>query len=274
MKINQRRLITALSVVGCTIVAAPSLALDAISIDVKPVESGGFVGLGLGFATDYEGSDDVTFGALPTAQYSFGKRFVRLIGTNLSANLLEHEVLQIGPSLNYRFGRNDVDDDVVDRMADVDGAVEIGAMAGLSFTNGANARYRFNASVEFLTDVTDEHDGSTIRLSARYWRPISKAFDVSIGIGGTYATDNYMSSFFSVNAADAAASGLPIFVADAGVKDFDVSPMVVMHLSRSWHVGLGARFKWLLGDAADSPVVDSRGSSTQILAGLGVIYSW
>ena len=39
-------------------------------------------------------------------------------------------------------------------------------------------------------------------------------------------------------------------------------------------LGFGIRYKFLLGDAPDSPVVDVRGSNKQFLAGLGLLYSW
>ena len=83
-----------------------------------------------------------------------------------------------------------------------------------------------------------------------------------------------MSTFFSVDARDAAASGLAQYDADGGLKDVWVQPMFVFLFSKKWHLGFGFRYKLLLGDAADSPVVDVQGSKNQFLAGLGLIYSW
>ena len=44
----------------------------------------------------------------------------------LTANLINHPNLQLGPALRLRFGRKDVEDDVVDRMADIDPTLEAG----------------------------------------------------------------------------------------------------------------------------------------------------
>ncbi len=239
-----------------------------------PPDLPNLVSVGIGTAPDYEGSDDLTFGVLPAGQLTFGKRNLRLIGTMLSGNLVDHEFLRLGPSLNYRFGRADVDDEVVEKMTDVDGSVELGAFAGIELLNDANPRYRFSASVEFLQDVSGGHEGWLTQISARYWRPLSKPLDFGIGVALTFAGEDYMSTFFDVDARDAAASGLARFDAEAGMKDLTATPMFVFHFSKKWHLGFGFRYKLLVGDAADSPVVDVRGSKTQFLAGIGLIYSW
>ena len=239
-----------------------------------PPDLPNLVGVGFGIAPDYEGSDDQTFGVLPAGQLTFGKRNVRLIGTTLSANLIDHEFLRLGPSLNYRFGREDVEDEVVNTMTDIDGSVELGAFAGIELLNDTNPRYRFSASVEFLQDISGGHEGWLTQFSARYWRPLSKPLDFGIGVSFTYAGEDYMSTYLSVNARDASASGLARFDAEAGTKDLTVTPKFVFHFSKQWHLGLGFRYKLLIGDAADSPVVDVQGSKNQFLAGLGLIYSW
>ena len=70
------------------------------------------------------------------------------------------------------------------------------------------------------------------------------------------------------------AAGFQPFSAGAGFKDVRLSPLLVAHFSRNWHLGTGIMIKQLVGDAADSPVVDDRGSATQILVGASLLYSW
>ena len=252
----------------------PGANAQQSGIVAVPPDLPNLIGIGFGIAPDYEGSDELTFGVLPAGQLTFGNRNVRLIGTTLSANLVDHKFLRLGPVLNYRFGREDVDDEVVNRMNDVDGSVEFGAFAGIELLNDANPRYRFSTSVEFLHDVSGGHEGWLTQISVRYWRPLSKSLDFGIGVGYTYASEDYMSTYFDVDARDASASGLARFDAEAGTKDLTVTPKFVFHFSKQWHLGLGFRYKLLIGDAADSPVVDVQGSKNQFLAGLGLIYSW
>jgi len=50
--------------------------------------------------------------------------------------------------------------------------------------------------------------------------------------------------------------------------------MAIFSFSENWHLSGGVVYTRLLGDAADSPVVDDRGSKDQIFAGLGIAYAW
>ena len=233
-------------------------------------------GVGLGVTPDYEGSNDYMFGGAPFGKYVFkgSERFVQLKGFEIQANLLDHPWLRLGPSVNYRFARDDVRDHYVDKMRDVDGTVEGGGWLGVEFVNAQNPRKRFAANVDMLVDMANEHDGYTVYLQAGGWYPVHKLFDVYLGFTGTYASSNYMDTYFSVDENNHNRSGLPEFDAAAGVKDFRVSPALIMHLSHQWHLAAGFQYRCMLGDADDSPVVDDRGSSSQFIGGLGLAYSW
>ncbi len=258
-----------LGTVVCTRVCAQDLG---ISIDNMPH----VVGAGIGIVPDYEGSDDYMFGAAPFGKYQFPGRqqYILLKAFELQANLVNHPWFRFGPSLNYHFGRDDVDDDVVDRMDDIDDTVEGGAFVGVEFIDRSNPRKRFSADIDFLHDLGGEHDGYTISFGARGWYPVSRMFDIGIGGAFVYADGDYMSTYFDVDRSDSLRSGLPEFDADAGVKDIRINPVVVMHLSVNWHLAAGFQYRRLLGDAADSPIVDDRGSKNQWISGVGVAYSW
>jgi outer membrane protein len=235
------------------------------------------VGIGVGMVPDYEGSDDYTFAPAPFARYNFSgqERYVMLRGYEVQCNLLDHPWLRLGPSLNYRFGRDDdVDDDVVKEMKEIDGTAEGGAFLGVEFADSANPRKRFLASVDFLSDLGGEHEGYSVYGSVRFWYPLSKMFDFGLGLATTYASDDYMSTYFGVTQENAVRTGLPVYDADGGFKDVRVLPALVMHLSQTWHLALGVQYRYLLDDAEDSPLVENRGSSDQWLGGIGVAYSW
>ena len=256
------------------LLSGPACAMQDI-VTTIPLHVPHVVSVAVGTAPDYEGSDDYTFAALPAANFQFDNRYVRLLGNYLAVNFLNHDVFEFGPAAYYRFGRDDdIDDDVVKRIHEVDDAVELGAFLGVQIFDKANPRIRYGAKLEFLQDVSSEHDGFTVQLSARGWYPVSKMIDLGIAVGGTYASDDYMEAYFGVTPADAGNSGLPIFGAGSGIKDIYAQPMMQIHLSESWHIGAGVRIKGLLNDASDSPTVDRRGSDTQIVAGVGVAYAW
>jgi outer membrane protein len=228
-----------------------------------------------GAAPDYVGSNDYKFVAGAAGRLTFGNhRYVELVATQLSGNLIDHEYWRLGPALNFRFGRNDVDDPVVDRMTDIDGAFELGLAGGAELTNGVNRRYRFRVNADLLFDVSGEHEGFVANLAMRYWIPMGKAFDLGLGVGTSYASENFNETYFGVNATNSSLSGLSTFNAGSGIKDVNGLLALVMHLNPKWHIAAGLRYQKLLSDAADSPVVDVRGSDDQYIAGIGFAYAW
>lgn len=229
----------------------------------------------IGMVPDYIGSDDYTIAGAPAGRITFsGTRDLRLIATNLTSNLINHEFIRFGPAINYRFGRDDVDDDIVDRMGDIDSAFEIGASMGLDFSNASSPRHRFGAFLEFLHDVSGEHGGYLVTGTMKYWRPLGRAFDFGLQAGVTYGNRDYMNAYFGVSASDSALSGLPTYSANGGIRDLTITPSLIFHLSKKWHIGGFFRYQRILSDAADSPLVDQRGDANQILVGLGLAYSW
>jgi outer membrane scaffolding protein for murein synthesis (MipA/OmpV family) len=97
---------------------------------------------------------------------------------------------------------------------------------------------------------------------------------LSIGATVTYGSSDYMQTYFGVDSNNAARSGLSQFSAGSDLRDVRIPVMAIYSLSPNWHLSGGLIYSRLLGDASDSPVVDDRGSSDQLYAGLGVAYAW
>lgn len=272
---NRWKIFSVLFVVVCALLIGQAAQAQNIPFAIEDVPN--IVGIGVATLPDYEGSDDYMMGAAPFFRLTYPgtNYYATLMATELYINVINHPWFRLGPVLNYRFGRDDdVEDDVVKHMEEIDDAIEAGGFIGVEFIDKQNPRQRFIATVEILSDISDTYNGYNITASARYWYPIHKAVDVTLGVGASYADDNYMETYFGVNQRDSDRTGLPVFEAESGIKDIRIIPGVVVHLSKDWHIGAGFRYAMLLDDAKDSPVVDDRGSSDQWIAGLAVAYSW
>jgi outer membrane protein len=235
------------------------------------------VGVGIAMLPDYPGSNDYIVGGAPFFKINLDSQFeyyLRLLATDLQLNLINHPIFRLGPAFNYRFGRSDVEDKVVKHMEDIDDTFEAGAFIGIEIVDKDNPRKRFLSQVEFLSDVGGEYKGYNVSLSASYWFPVHKAVDVTFGGGITYADGNYMETYFGVDQKNADRTGLPVYEADSGLLMARINTGAVLHLSMSWHLAAGLQYRPLLDDAADSPIVDDRGSTSQWIYGLGVAYSW
>ena len=239
-------------------------------ISIRPVTLPNYAGFGIGGAPEFIGSDEYTAGAAPVARYSWGNRYVDLQGNYLSSNLIDHERWHAGPAALLRFGRKDPSDRVVDRLDDVDRSLDLGAFVSYVRVNPDEPRDRWAISADFVHDVTGEHSGATVAASLRKWFPVARYGLFGLSLGSSYGTGDYMDTYFSVTPKGTTASGLPRFTAGAGIRDVRLTAAFVHPLSRTWIAGAGAMYMRLLGDAADTPITDLRGSPDQFVFGFGV----
>jgi MipA family protein len=251
----------------------PASAQSFIEPDTVPK----VIGLGVGMAPDYRGSDDYKAVLAPFAHYTFSgtNRYLQLSATELTFNVLNNAKYRFGPVLNYHPGRDDdVDDELVKRMQKIDGTVEAGVFGEIAWIAPNNPRNRFILGVTLLKDIGGEGDGFRARFNARYWQQLAPAVDFHIGGGIIYADSNYNSHYFSVTPQNVGTSGLPFFNASSGVNEYYITLGGLVYFNRNWLGVIGLRASKISGDAKDSPVVSLRGDSTQLIGGIGAGYMW
>jgi outer membrane protein len=226
------------------------------------------LGAGVGLAPDYEGSDD--YRIVPFLRARAGNlygptTFVELLGTRITSNLVPHPHFRLGPMLQYIPKRGSVDNNRVDDLENVDPAVMLGATAGWDFVERPSEG--FGLFLEGRGDVANGHGWLvTPGLRGRYG--LARGTSLAGSLTTTWGSEDYMSDYFGIDAADARRSGLDQHDADAGFKDVAIGGAVLRDLTERLQVGLLARYARLLGDAADSPIVDDEGSANQFFAGL------
>ncbi len=238
------------------------------------------LGAGVGLGPDYEGSEDYEpFPSLRLKAAWGDGYFVDLGGSTLRAFQLRGNVVpggrfQAGPLLNFRPERDDVDNDRVDDLDDVDNAFEIGGFFGyIHRFQGARAP-SLGANFQFAADVSDAHNGWLFQPGIDFALPFGESFTFSLRGFSTYATENYMSTYFGIDNKNAAISGLDRFDADAGFKDVGLGLGLNYQISKSWGLNLQGGYTRLIGDAEDSPVTDDEGSADQFFGGVGFTFSF
>jgi outer membrane protein len=229
------------------------------------------VGIGAAVVPDYEGSEDYTAAPVPLARIQRGDLYAKLTGLKLSSNLVPHPNFRLGPVLNVRGERDKVDNDRVDNMEDIDSALELGVVGGYDVKLDKAV---LSLEVEFLADVSDEHEGWLLTPRIKYVRSLSDSFTLLASTSLTVASDDYMETYFGVSSSDSVRSGLSTFDADEGVKDWSLALGAVYNLTDSWGIGAFALYKLLLEDAADSPVVDDVGDENQLIGGIFTTYKF
>lgn len=169
---------------------------------------------------------------------------------------------QFGPLAGYRFGREEDDGSRLRGLGDIDGGLVVGGFASYAYGN-------VRASASYHHQVTGDDTGAVVKLGLDVRQPVAAAVRLTAGAGLTWADDDYMAAFFGVSSSQALASGHSVYSAGAGIKDINASLGAEFDLSDAWLLKLSSRYARLVGDAGDSPVVETR---DQWSAGIGVSY--
>lgn len=254
-----------------------AMAIEGITGDVAP-GSGGFVGLGVAYTPDYEGSDEYEAFPIPFGAYHWQSgRYVELGGTagseqavRLKANVIADDMSsawQFGPLLQYRLKRDDVENTQVDNMKEVDGATEAGAFVG--FTAGL-----WSVNLSFAGDVSDEHDGYLVYLDGSYSLFADNTMHLSLDTHITYADSNYMETYFGVDVKNVGTSGLSNYKASSGIKDAGLALTGSYAFSKTWGIIGNVSYTRMLNDAEDSPLVNDEGTENQLGALVAVSYAF
>lgn len=225
------------------------------------------LGAGIGAGPDYEGANEYNLVPILVARASLGDQSLELRGTSLRATLLKAGRFSIGPVVNYRFARNDVDEDAVDDLEDIDAAVEVGGFVNY-FNRGVIA------GLTATHDVSGTHDGFLVSGQLGFRAQVLPLLASTVTVSSTYANGDFMDTYFGIGAGDSVASGLDAFDADAGFKDVGVALNLQHGRREGWGLTGILSYKRLLDDAADSPIVDDVGDANQLFGGAALTYSF
>lgn len=255
------RLVLAVSAT-CAIAVPQASATDIFGSGPLELQAGGMVLV----TPKYEGSREYEVFGVPLIAPSGSSEpgFIQFRGPeDLRFRLINLNGFEAGPLTGWRFDREESDDNRLFGLGDVDGGIVLGGYAAYDF--GA-----FKPFVSYSHQVTGDDTGGLVRFGAE--APLSWSGVRMTGIvGATWADDDYMESFFSLSQAqvNAAPAFNQTYEASAGVKDVYIGLNADVPLTDVWTLKLTGQYSRLLGDAADSPIVESE---DQFFGGLGLTY--
>ena len=273
-------------------VCAPLSAQDAEPAKPDSSDRGVFagdwvtVGIGAGYGPSYDGSDDYVLFPAPLAQGSVGGIEFGVRGPGLYADLVadsssdSNVKFLAGPLVRVRLDRNsNIKDPVVAALGKIDVAVEVGATAGVSFSQVINPYDTLTVGSDIQWDVAGAHKGRLITPSVTYSTPLSTAIFTSLILSATHVDDNYANTYFSIDQVGSTASGLPQFDAKGGWKSYGASLLGGVDLSGDardggWGVYSFVSYSRLTGDAKRSPVTSLRGDADQWFVAGGISYTF
>ena len=243
------------------------------STDAEDSRISGFFAAGVAATPDFEGSSDYQAVPFITSYLHAGRLNFEFEGLTARLRLKPPSWFEAGLSLNYHFGRDDdINNTVVGRLREIDDTLEVGGFFRIEFDDQWQKRDSLEFQIEAFGDTGSVHHGNIATLSTAYSFFSGKRWRYEISAETTYADGDYMDTYFSVEADNAALSGLPHFDASGGFKDVGLNLNVTHLFSDKLGILGKVSYNHLIGDAADNPIVREQGDTEQLFGGLSVLY--
>lgn len=219
------------------------------------------------YAPEYEGSGDSEFSFQPVI--SLGKhgpsaRFTSR-NDNISIGLIDTGIFRAGVNGKFIFGRDNKTHPDVAGLSKIDFGGELGGFAEFYPTDFLRVRGALRHGIV-------SHDGIVADFSADAFFDVTDTLRVSGGPRATWASDDYFEAYYGVDAVESAASGLSQYNPGSGFKSVGVGGAITWQATDALETSLFAEYARLTGPAADSSLVQERGSRNQFTVGTSAVY--
>ena len=252
--------------IGVAAIALPALS-TAQTETPDPAE---FWVLGVGSLPEFEGSDDRQLVPFVVSRFSLFGNETEIDGLQARLDLVDHPVWRAGPALSLTIPRgDDVDALAVSMLPTLDLAAELGGFVGFRTPFGNAKEGTLSGLISARRDVAGVHDGWLVTGELEYFFAAARWLRFGLQVNSTYASSDYMQTYFGIDEGGSLVSGLPRYTADSGIKDVGTELYSVLSFSERSGVLVRYAYNRLLNDAADSPVVTVDGSRDQVFVGVG-----
>ncbi|MBP6019361.1 MAG: MipA/OmpV family protein [Burkholderiaceae bacterium] len=246
------------------LISLVALALSALTPSVQAENT---IGLGIGFIPKYEGSEDYRALPVPIINYHNGSFFISpragLPSMGLKTDLTDN--WSAGVFLGMGLGRK------ADKSSRLEGMDDI-KFHGAA---GVYTEWRpgpFSIGAAYYQALRSGY-GGTAELRATYlaWAQGNDA--LRLGVSTHWANGDSMKTNFGVRRHEAAASNgrLRAYSPSSGFKSASVYGTWHHQLGGNWSMVTLLGVQSLLGDAADSPIVEDK---TSLFGNIGIMYSF
>lgn len=198
------------------------------------------IGLGMTAGPSFPGSDEVEYGLwVPLRNAGFGER-----------GKAELDGFVFLPDFGYVSARDTDDDADLEGLDEIDAAYEIGGRVNFGYgplTSFVTSRIGFGG-----------HDGVTGDIGFRYRTDVNDRLSIWSGLEVEYGDSEFASTYFGVSAEEAARSRYSEYDVGGGFTKASAKFSVRYSLNEITAIQGELEYGRLIGDAADSPIVQDR----------------
>jgi outer membrane protein len=222
------------------------------------------LGVIAGVAPEYQGSDEYELSYAPNI-YIVWNDFLFIKGRKLGVQAFNTRHFYGGAFVRYTGGRSE-------NNSGLEGLGDISR----TFTSGAYLNYRYEGirlKTEVRHDFFNEGQGTLAIASLSSRVPWEHPL-FQVGVETTWASKEYMNTFFGINNFQSIRSGLSQYSPSSGIRDVSLSLSSAYEFAEHWSISGQVRYQHLLGEAADSPVVREVGAENSFIVGFGLNYTF
>lgn len=228
---------------------AAGIALMPFFVD-EPPKWQVALGLGAGMTPLYEGSAKYQFQPGPIISVRYRDLAFFTLGEGLGINLLSGKGYRAGAALAFDLGRKEDDDSRLAALGDIQPAPELklfGEYVIFPVVLRANLRH-----------ATGGHNGWLGDVSA--YMPVagSRKFFVFVGPSVTFADAGYMQTYFGITPQQSLNTEYAVYTPGGGIKSAKFGVNATWFFSEDWFLQGIAAAERLYGNAAESPILQTR----------------
>ncbi|MEM9381657.1 MAG: MipA/OmpV family protein [Planctomycetota bacterium] len=177
-----------------------------------------------------------------------------------------------GPSFSFRLPRRDTGDAQIDALEPVGTAIEVGGFARYIAQPGWLAQDSWETRMTVTGDTAGAHNGVVAQLDSDYaWFP-QQNIRLSLGLRASWASNQFMNTYFQVTPEESARSGLATYDPEPGLRNVGAQASFLFLFNPNHGVFALVRYDQLVDEVANSPIVSDVGSAEQWLVGAGYSY--
>jgi outer membrane protein len=233
------------------------------------------VGAGTLYAPAFVGSKDYQINAYPDVSVEFKDLFFASVKDGVGYNVIHSNGWRVGPLVKYEFERKENGKNpfmvagkkstALTGLGNVAATLECGGFVEYSyepFAYKVELRQGIDGHKGMIGEANIDYSGVFERLGP----PLIYAFGPHV----KFADAAYNNAYFGINQTQSMNAGLHRYDAGSGLVSYGIGGFMLMPLSEQVSLSVFGGYDRLGNEAADSPLINQRGSVNQTAIGLNV----
>ncbi|MDO9415700.1 MipA/OmpV family protein [Pararhizobium sp.] len=218
-------------------------------------------------APEFNGDDNYIFQASPLISIGRAGKAVRFSSRNDNPSFafIDTDAFRAGAAGKLIFKRDKDTSSDLAGLEDVRFGGELGGFAEVYPTDWLRARAEVRKGIR-------SHHGVVADVAVDGFIDLTDNLRVSGGPRVSFATADYFDAYYGVDAAESVASGLAQYTPGGGMKSAGIGTAITWKPTEKIETTAFAEYERLTGPAADSSLVEQRGSKNQFIFGLSATY--